>query len=120
MAEADLESSGDDGVADGDDDGSASGGGSDDVVTLDVDGEPVRLSIPADADEREAAAIASAVGAHLHDRARAAAAAAAESDEPECADPWKLAGRMKSVGRRRWPDDVRRGEEWRAAARSFY
>ncbi|PSQ45744.1 hypothetical protein BRD17_00835 [Halobacteriales archaeon SW_7_68_16] len=41
------------------------------------------------------------------------------SDRAERADPWTLAGRMKAMGKRRWPDDVARGEEWRAAARSF-
>nr|WP_152436424.1 hypothetical protein [Halosimplex carlsbadense] len=89
-------------------------------MTLTVDGEEVSLSIPADAGETEAAAIASAVGAHLHDRQVAAAAAAAEDDEPDSVDAWTLAGRMKSMGRSRWPKDVRRGEEWKASARSFY
>jgi hypothetical protein len=90
------------------------------TVSISVDGEEVAVSIPADADDSEAAAIATAVGAHLHDRAVAAATAAGEDDGPDPADEWKLAGRMKSMGRRRWPDDVRRGEEWKAAARSFY
>lgn len=90
------------------------------TVELTVDGSPVTVALPADADRSEAAAIATAVGAHLHDRAAAAAAATSGDDEPDHADEWKLAGRMKSVGRGRWPDDVRRGEEWKAAARSFY
>jgi len=67
-----------------------------------------------------AAAIASAVGAHLRDREAAAAAAAAADDEPDLVDAWTLAGRMKSVGRRRWPAEVRRGDEWKAAGRSHY
>jgi hypothetical protein len=92
----------------------------------DPDAETVRLredatlSLPADATPEEAAAIAAAIGAHLEDRRRAAAAAAAASDdEPERADPWTLAGRLRAQGKRRWPEDVERGEEWRAAARSF-
>ncbi|QLH78623.1 hypothetical protein HZS55_15590 [Halosimplex rubrum] len=101
--------------------GEAATDGSDaETVTLTVGGDEASLSIPADADEAEAAAIASAVGAHLHDRQVAAAAAAADDDEPDRADAWKLAGRMKSMGRSRWPKDVREGEEWKASARSFY
>jgi hypothetical protein len=119
MAESALsdgeESNPGDAGADGSRDGS-----DDETVTLTVDGEEVALSLPADADEAEAAAIASAVGAHLHDRQVAAAAAAAANDEPDRVDAWKLAGRMKSMGRSRWPKDVRRGEEWKASARSFY
>jgi hypothetical protein len=87
-------------------------------VTVTVDGETVSLALPDDADADEAAAIASAVGAHLHDRAVAAASAA--DSGPGRADEWKLVGRMRSLGKRRWPDDVREGEEWKAAARSFY
>jgi len=85
----------------------------------DADGAALRL--PADAADDEAAAIAAAVGAHLQDQAAAAAAATTGdgSDRAERADPWTLAGRMKAMGKRRWPDDVARGEEWRAAARSF-
>ncbi|WP_235853489.1 hypothetical protein [Halosimplex salinum] len=97
--------------------GTADGG---ETVTLTLDGDEVSLSLPANADAAEAAAIASAVGAHLHDRHVAAAAAAAEDDGPERVDDWTLATRMKSLGRSRWPDDVRKGEEWKAAARSFY
>ncbi|QPV65178.1 hypothetical protein I7X12_20000 [Halosimplex litoreum] len=89
-------------------------------MTLTVDGEEVALSLPADADAAEAAAIASAVGAHVHDRQVAAAAAAAAEDEPDSVDAWTLAGRMKSIGRSRWPKDVRKGDEWKASARSFY
>jgi len=90
------------------------------TVTLALDGSEVSLSIPAAADNSEAAAIASAVGAHFHDRQVAAAAAAAEDDGPETVDAWKLASRMKSVGRRRWPKTVRRGEEWKASGRAHY
>ena len=86
-----------------------------------VPGAAVTLSLPPDADESEAAAIATAVGAHLTDRDRAAAASGTGADDEGCerADPWTVAGRMEAVGKRRWPDDVRRGEEWAAAARSF-
>ncbi|WP_436924599.1 hypothetical protein [Halosimplex amylolyticum] len=90
------------------------------TVTVALDDSEVSVSIPADADETEAAAIASAVGAHLHDRQVAAAATAAADDGPERVDAWKLASRMKARGRSRWPKEVRRGEEWKAAARSFY
>jgi len=90
------------------------------TVELTVADSAVTVSLPPDADESEAAAIATAVGAHLRDRAAATVAAASADDEPDPADAWKLAGRMKSVGRSRWPDDVRRGDEWKAAARSFY
>jgi len=100
--------------------GEAGTGPAGETVTITVDGEEVSLSLPADADAAEAAAIASAVGAHLHDRQVAAAAAAAGDDESDRVDAWKLAGRMKARGRSRWPEDVRRGEEWKASARSFY
>ena len=92
------------------------------TVTVTVDGHSVSVELPADADSEEAAAIVTAVGAHLTDRARAAAAAAASAgeDTPDRTDQWTLATRMKAVGKRRWPDDVERGEEWKAAARSFY
>jgi len=113
MAEAQL---GEETATEGSD---GSDGSGTDGVTVAVDGEAVDLAIPADADGEEAAAIATAVGAHLHDRAVAAAAAVGD-DEPERADAWTLAGRMKAVGRGRWPDDVEKGDEWKAAARSFY
>lgn len=72
------------------------------------------LSVPADADPEEAAAIATAIGAHLADSARAVARA--ESDvEPEPADRWRLAARLRG---RTLPREVTRGEEWAAAARS--
>ncbi|MEF8883732.1 MAG: hypothetical protein V5A44_01230 [Haloarculaceae archaeon] len=91
------------------------------TVVVTVDGQTVSTTLPADADSEEAAAIATAVGAHLTDRVRAAAAAASERQrKPDRADEWTLAARMKSVGKRHWPDDVERGEEWKAAARSFY
>jgi len=48
------------------------------------------------------------------------AGTAEHPDGPDRTDAWKLAGRMKAVGKRRWSDDVDRGEEWQAAARSFY
>ncbi|WP_226021332.1 hypothetical protein [Halomicrobium salinisoli] len=87
------------------------------AVTL--DGESVAVDVPDDATAAEAAAITAAIGAHLNDRRRAAAAAAARDDGPERVDRWKLVGRLRGVGKRRAPRDVRRGEEWRAAARSF-
>jgi len=110
---AETDSPGDETAATGASDGTES-------VTFTLDGAEVSLSIPANADSDEAAAIASVVGAHLHDRQVAAAAAAAEDDGPEEVDAWKLAGRMKARGKGRWPKSVRRGEEWKAAARSFY
>jgi|GEM_PF-986837 len=96
--------------------------GSGETVSVVVDGRPVSIDLPPDADSEEAAAIATAVGAHLTDRTRAAAAAAASESEESSdrADKWTLAARMKSMGKRRWPDDVDRGDEWKAAARSFY
>ncbi|WP_459193949.1 hypothetical protein [Halosimplex sp. J119] len=112
MAEAEL--------SDGGDPASGRPAEDDATVTVTLDGAEVAVSIPADADEEEAAAIATAVGAHLHDRQVAAAAAAAEDEESDTVDAWKLASRMKARGRSRWPKDVRRGEEWKAAARSFY
>jgi len=91
------------------------------TVSVTVDGQTATFELPDDADSDEAAAIATAVGAHLTDRARAAAAAATEREEStDRADQWTLATRMKAVGKRRWPDDVERGDEWKAAARSFY
>jgi hypothetical protein len=67
------------------------------------------LAVPARATDEEAAAIAAAIGAHLRDRA------AAEPDSEPLVDRWKLAGR---IGKRRLPRTVRRGEEWKAAARA--
>jgi hypothetical protein len=96
-------------------------GGAPGAGTVSVDGRTVSVDLPADADGEEAAAIATAVGAHLRDRAQAAAVAAGADDEgPGQTDEWTLATRMKAVGKCRWPDDVERGEEWKAAARSFY
>ena len=92
------------------------------TVTVTVEGQSVSVDLPADADADEAAAIVTAVGAHLTDSARAAAAAAASANEEttDRTDQWTLATRMKGVGKRHWPDDVDRGNEWKAAARSFY
>ncbi|PSP90544.1 hypothetical protein BRC90_01140 [Halobacteriales archaeon QS_4_69_34] len=67
------------------------------------------LAVPARATDEETAAIAAAIGAHLRDRA------AAEPDPEPLVDPWKLAGR---IGKRRLPRTIRRGEEWKAAARA--
>ncbi|MFB6184163.1 MAG: hypothetical protein ABEI96_06365 [Haloarculaceae archaeon] len=78
------------------------------------------VSMPADATDAEAAAIAAAVSAHLDDRRRAAAAASADADRPEFVDRWKLHARLRAIGKRRYPREVERGEEWKAAARAFY
>jgi hypothetical protein len=86
-------------------------------------GEPavdVSVSIPDDATEAEAAAISAAISAHITDRQRAAAAAAAAQDTVEYTDEWKLAGRLDRFGKRRRPENVERGEEWKAAARARY
>jgi len=80
----------------------------------------VRVSIPDDATEAEAAAISAAISAHITDRQRAAAAAAAAQDTVEYVDEWTLAGRLDRFGKRRRPDNVERGEEWKAAARARY
>jgi len=81
--------------------------------------EELSLSVPADASQAEAAAITAAVGAHLTDRKRAAVAPA-QRPTVEYADEWTLAGRLASVGKRRRPNNVERGEEWKAAARARY
>lgn len=91
----------------------------DDVTTETVELEDASLLIPDDATDAEAAAIAVAVGAHLTDRQQAAASASADA-EPDPVDRWKLHGRLRKSGKRRYPRDVERGEEWKAAARSFY
>jgi len=88
-------------------------------TTVTVEGRDLTVSIPADATQSEAAAIASAVGAHVSDRQRAAVAAAA-ADGVEYADQWTLAARLERCGKRRWPRDVERGDEWQAAARARY
>jgi len=80
-------------------------------------GEDATLAVPASATDDEAAAIAAAVGAHLNDRQRAAAKGA-ETRAPR-SDPWTLHGRMRALGKRRYSRDVKRGEEWKAAARAF-
>jgi len=77
------------------------------------------LSIPADASETEAAAIAAAISAHVTARQRAAVATA-QRQTVEYADEWTLAGRLASVGKRCLPSKVKRGEEWKAAARARY
>jgi hypothetical protein len=89
------------------------------TVSITVEDTTASVVVPDDATRSEAAAIASAVGAHLQDRALAAAAAQ-QDDGPELTDEWKLAGRLRSQGKRRFPKHVERGEEWKAAARSFY
>lgn len=70
------------------------------------------------ADAAEAAALGAAVSAHLTDRQRAAAAAA---DRTETVDQWRFAERLAATGQRyrRRPRSVGRGEEWRAAARTY-
>lgn len=77
------------------------------------------LSIPDDASRAEAAAITAAVSAHVSDRQRAAAAAQQRSTD-DYVDEWMLAGRLASVGKRRPPSNVKRGDEWKAAARARY
>ena len=85
-----------------------------------IDGVEATITIPEDATDAEAAALAAAVGAHLTHRQRAALAAAeAASETVERTDQWVLADRMRTRGKRHWPREVERGEEWRAAARSF-
>lgn len=81
--------------------------------------EGLSLSVPDDASQPEAAAIAAAVSAHLTDRQRAAAATE-RRETVEYVDEWTLAGRLASVGKRRCPTNVERGEEWKAAARARY
>ncbi|WP_424004508.1 hypothetical protein ACOZ4I_07360 [Haloarcula salina] len=81
--------------------------------------EELALSLPDDASQSEAAAIAAAISAHVTDRRRAAAAAA-QQETVEYVDEWTLAGRLASVGKRRCPTNVERGEEWKAAARARY
>ncbi|AEM57144.1 hypothetical protein HISP_07850 [Haloarcula hispanica N601] len=83
------------------------------------DPEDLSLSIPADASQAEAAAIAAAISAHLTD-CRRAAKASSQRSAVEYVDEWTLAGRLASVGKRRPPNDVKRGEEWKAAARARY
>jgi hypothetical protein len=91
------------------------------MVTITAGERELDVSLPADADASEAAAIASAIGAHVNDRQRAAAAAAAASDsEPNHANEWVLEGRLERFGKRRRPHRVEKGEEWKAAGRSFY
>ena len=92
---------------------------SDDLVTVSVDDREVRIDVAEDATDSETAAIASALGAHLSDQQRAAAAAHAERDTVEYANEWTFTGRMRSLGKRRIPRNVERGDEWKAAGRSF-
>ena len=81
--------------------------------------EDLSLSIPADASQAEAAAITAALSAHITERQRAAEATA-QRPTVEYVDEWTLAGRLASVGKRRPPNNVKRGEEWKAAARARY
>ena len=81
--------------------------------------EDLSLSIPADASQAEAAAITAAISAHVTDRQRAAEATA-QRQAVEYVDEWTLAGRLASVGKRRPPNNVKRGDEWKAAARARY
>ncbi|WP_058995828.1 hypothetical protein [Haloarcula sp. CBA1127] len=89
------------------------------LTTESADPDDLSLSIPADASQAEAAAIAAAISAHLTDRQRAAKASSQRSTV-EYVDEWTLAGRLASVGKRRPPNNVKRGEEWKAAARAQY
>jgi hypothetical protein len=83
-----------------------------------AEAEDLSLSIPVDASQAEAAAISAAVSAHVTDRQRAAEAA--QRPTVEYVDEWTLAGRLASVGKRRPPNNVERGDEWKAAARARY
>ncbi|WP_434530726.1 hypothetical protein ACODNH_18135 [Haloarcula sp. NS06] len=89
------------------------------LPTDSADPDDLSLSIPADASQAEAAAITAAISAHLTDRQRAAKASSQRSTV-EYVDEWTLAGRLASVGKRRPPNNVKRGEEWKAAARARY
>jgi hypothetical protein len=91
--------------------------GTDATVTVRVDDTELSLAVPDDATADEAAAIATVVGAHLTDQQRAAAAAV--SDSVELANAWTLSGKLKAQGKRRLPSQVERGDEWKAAGRSF-
>jgi hypothetical protein len=84
-----------------------------------AEAEDLSLSIPVDASQAEAAAISAAVSAHVTDRQRAAEATA-QRPTVEYVDEWTLAGRLASVGKRRPPNNVERGDEWKAAARARY
>lgn len=84
-----------------------------------LEGTDATVEIPDDATTAEAAAIAAVVGAHLTDRRNAAVAASTTGETADTADEWVLAARMRARGKRHWPRDVERGDEWRGAARSF-
>jgi len=90
------------------------------TVSITAGERELDVSLPADASNSEAAAIATAIGAHITDRQRAAAAAAAADDGPEYANEWVLEGRLERFGKRRRPGQVEKGDEWKAAGRSFY
>lgn len=79
----------------------------------------ITVSIPDDATPAEAAAISAAISAHITDQQRAAAATAA-AESVEYVDEWTLASRLDRFGKRRRPQNVERGEEWKAAALSRY
>jgi hypothetical protein len=84
----------------------------DDSRTLPVPGG--RVTLPATASEEEAAALVAAVASHLRAQRRAAAEG---DDEPETADPWAFAGRVRARRRSQLPGRVERGSEWKMAAR---
>ncbi|WP_018258609.1 hypothetical protein [Halomicrobium katesii] len=91
------------------------------TVTVAAGDRELDVSLPDDASASEAAAIASAISAHVTDRQRAAAAAeAARDDGPEYANEWVLEERLERFGKRRRPQRVEKGDEWKAAGRSFY
>ncbi|EMA01970.1 hypothetical protein SAMN05443574_10412 [Haloarcula vallismortis] len=89
------------------------------LPTDSADPAELSLSIPADASQAEAAAITAAISAHVTDCQRAAVATA-QRQTAEYVDEWTLAGRVASAGKRRLPANVKRGEEWKAAARARY
>lgn len=87
-------------------------------VTLSFDDREIDVDVPDDATVSEAAAIVSTIGAHLTDQQRAAAEARA-SESVEYVDEWTFASRMRSLGKRRIPRHVEKGDEWKAAGRSL-
>lgn len=89
------------------------------VAIDDADGPSRSISLPADATDAEAAAVAAAIGAHLRDRRQTAARAVASAESIECVDEWRLASKLRSLGKRRPPRSVAVGDEWKAAGRSF-
>lgn len=93
--------------------------GSGQVLNLSLDTPEIGFDVPSDATPVETAAIASAIGAHLIDERRMITDASDARSNDEDALGWTLTGRLRSLGKRRIPRNVKKGEEWQAAARSF-